>query len=209
MRERLLHKHCRRRERPSKAKRIAVRQAVVPRKVGGNRNVAGLSGVVLQFQSCVKAHVSATCTRSIWNKRLGHCSRDMLRASLPHVPVTSKHKVVKANDCQSCAFGTSVREPRKTVAHKDKIAAIPLERVFSDFVGPMKHQLTGSSKYFEMLLDAGSGYYIERFIHRTSEAAETVMGMIQKFETLFSSIMRHIISISRNLMKIRSDGGGE
>lgn len=121
-----------------------------------------------------------------------------------------KREVVKAGDCEQCVFDKLVRAPRKEVEYKDKIAAKPLERVFTNVVGSMKHRSIGRSKYFVTLLDAGSEYSIVRSIHRNSEVGDAVVEMIQESKTLFNSKICHMTTINKNVVEwIRSDGGGE
>lgn len=170
----------------------------------------GVFEAVLRVQNCEQAHVSTTRTRSIWHDHLGDCSGDVLRPFLPYVRGISKQEVVKVGDCEPCVFGKSVRALRMAAAHKNTMAASPLDSVFFDVVCTIKHRSIGRSKYFVTLLDESIGYFIVRFINCKSEETDAVMGIIEELETLFFPKVRHMELIYRNVVKcVRSDGGGE
>lgn len=168
------------------------------------------------FRLCYESRVEnkhtshITQARNVWHEILGNCNSDVLRDSVPHMRGIIEREVVKAGDYEPCAFGKLVIVAKKPVAHKNKLAARPLKRLFFYLVDPMKHHSIGCSKYFVTLLNAGSGCSTVQLIHHKSEAKNPVLVMIQEMETLFISKVGHMKTINRNVVKwVRSDWVGE
>lgn len=122
-------------------------------KMVGIETTEGLYEALVSVCSGV-ANIVTEKQKSIWHERLGHCSSDVLRDTIPHVrgikeinsgPINSK--------CESCVLGKSIREPRRSREVLEEGATEPMERLCTDLVGPMQVKLLGKSKYFETLLD--------------------------------------------------------
>lgn len=157
-----------------------------------------------------QAHVAKTTSMNVWHRRLGHASNELLQASVQHMHGVEGTNFVEAGECEACELGKSRRAPRKAMAYEERGAAKPLERVFSDLVGSMKHSSIGRSRYFVTLLDSYSGYSIARFLARKSETGDAVVEMVHELENLLNGSLQRLTSINRNTLKwMRTDGGGE
>lgn len=88
--------------------------------------------------------------------------------------------------CEPCALGKSTRTPRRSKKRQTNDAMQPIERVYSDVMGPTRRPSLGKSKYFVTLLDEFSGYTIVRFLHRKSETASAVTETMREMENLFN-----------------------
>lgn len=75
---------------------------------------------------------------------------------------------------------------------RDKLDGPPLECVFTDLVGPMRHQSLVNSRYFVTLLDDFSGYSLVCFITCKSEAGERLIDMICEVEGLFERRVKNV-----------------
>lgn len=146
-----------------------------------------------------------------WHERMGQCSQNLLKATLPHVKgMNEKYIKHETSDCEPCQLGKSTKAPRKSREGQDLGATRPVERVYTDVVGPMNYLSVGKAKYFFTLLDEYSGYSMVHFSCKKNETGNEIIEMIQEIENLFNSKIETLSCIYRKTVKwIRSDGGGE
>lgn len=74
-------------------------------------------------------------------------------SSAPHVRGVCIFGLKNTGECTACAMGNSVQSPRKPKAIANRVALVPLDRVKTDVIGPMKHQSVGRPKHFEALFN--------------------------------------------------------
>lgn len=120
-----------------------------------------------------------------WPEILGHVSHRRIRESPPYVDGISMENMKPANElCDDCVIAKSTRNSRK---YKKITATKPIERVFTELVGPIKVESMNHSKYFITLVDEYSGYSMVRFLKWKGQAADSLMEMILETEKLFNS----------------------
>lgn len=176
-------------------------------KMVGIETNSGLYRAVVKVRQ-EEANVATNKTGVNWHERLGHCSRKTLQATLPHVNGIGEINEEEGKMCESCVLGKITRMPRKR--REGTGVTKPVERVYTDVIGPMRHQSIGKAKYFVTLLDEYSGYSMVRFMVRKNETAERLKEMICEMENLFTSKVKLLSCVNRNSVKwVRSDGGGE
>lgn len=195
---------------PNRGKMEMMHKASGEIKMVGFETDEGLFKAALKIAKPEQAHASIATNDHVWHERLGHIGKKVLRESAPHVRGLPDGKLVTPSDCDTCAKSKSQRVPRKTAGEEDRKSSKPLERVFSDVVGPMKNQSMAKSRYFVTLLDECSGYSLIRFVDRKSQVADSVVEMVLELESLFTFKTGKMICINRNNVKwLRTDGGGE
>lgn len=157
-----------------------------------------------------QAHVATETSGNMWNARMGHCGDEVLWKSFPYICGIEDEDDGPADDCDSCNRAKAVRSPRKLLEFEDRVASNPLERAFSDALGPMKDRSIGNSRFFVTMLDECSGHLFVRFVARKIEVADAAMAMTQELEKLFNNQVRKLMTINHNSVKgLRTDGGGE
>lgn len=76
----------------------------------------------------------------LWLQSLDHCSDEVLQPSLRQVRPVSRRDLEKVMNCEYCLSGNSTKKSWKSVTFEEKVAARPLQRVYSDVVGSTKTQ---------------------------------------------------------------------
>lgn len=145
----------------------------------------GLYRGILKVLRKSKASSVKDVTFEIWHRRLGHCSREILKSSLSKVAGVSIDEFRPVLQCESCALGKSKRQARKLVPVELK-AKNALDQIHSDVVGPIAQTSYDRSKYFVTVMDEFSGYSLMRFIAQKSEAGMAVKDMIRQLEVLLT-----------------------
>lgn len=145
----------------------------------------------------------------LWHRRVGHLSQNVLQKSSPIVTGLPKGlNNLKDPICHSCASGKSIRQPRRTCITSNSMR--PLERVFTDIVGPIEPLSLSRARYYITLIDDFSGYSMVKFILRKSQAAEALPEMIKELSSLYEGTIKRLSIMNRAHVKwLRSDGGGE
>lgn len=110
-----------------------------------------------------EVHFITTGSVDLWPQRLGYMSNKVLQKSAQYVNGINNGSLDIVGECKVYAFGKSTRKPRNAMLFEDCGAAKPLETVFSDLAGPMKHSSIWKSLYIVTLLDPYSGYPLVRF----------------------------------------------
>lgn len=75
----------------------------------------GLYQFVRRVQYQEKAFSARSTNSEVWHKRLGHCSMEVMKASLPNVTGVSIEKVKPFLACESCAIEKSKRRLRAEI----------------------------------------------------------------------------------------------
>lgn len=158
-----------------------------------------------------KAHTAVCAKEKPWHERMGHCGKETLIRSLPHIDGINEGEInIDDEFCRPCVLSKSTRAPRKTNKNKIKTTTRAVERIHTDVVGPIKVKSLGRAKYFVTALDDHSGYALVRFVNLKNEVAEAIIEMIREIENLFNFKTQNLMSVSRNIVKwVKSDGGGE
>lgn len=78
---------------------------------------------------------------------------------------------------------------------RDAWARKPLERVFSDGIGPMLQPSIGGSRYFVTVLGSYSGYSRCILSLAKSDAGKAVLEMIRELKILLNGMLHHLVSI--------------
>lgn len=124
----------------------------------------------------------------------------MLQSSVQYVNDAERSYVRDARECKACEMRKSTRVPRKAMEIEERGAAKPLERVCSDLVGPVMHCCIRGSRYFVILRDLYSGYYMVKFVTHRNEAGASVIMMARELENLLNGNLRRLTSINRNTL---------
>lgn len=86
----------------------------------------------------------------------------------------------------------------------------PVQRLYTDVVGPMERLPLRKPRYFATTIDECSGFFLVRFISRKDEACKAVNDMVQAMGNLFHLKTWMLTCVDQNIVKwIRSDGRGE
>lgn len=95
-----------------------------------------------------RAHISFNETPSSSHERLGHISSIVIKETAGcGKGISTDEQKLKTKVCHPCLIGKSTRAPRKiSVANKQNRK--PIERVFTDVVGPIQIPSLNRSKYF-------------------------------------------------------------
>ena len=148
----------------------------------------------------------------LWHKRLGHISPTTMAKSIKIVRginIKSNPKT-EADFCEPCALGKSNRKPRSDLTDDSTVTTKPLERVYSDLVGPTRYPSLADSRYFITLLDDYSGFSMVRFLKRKGDAPVAIKSMMGEIEQLFQSKIGSLNTLTnRKIRALRTDGGGE
>lgn len=149
--------------------------------------------------------------KGIWHKRFGHVSNDVVKMSLPYIEGIKERDICNQEEvCRPCRLGKATRKPRKSIGMWGNKSKRPIERVYTDVVGPMRTPSLGGAKYFVTLIDEYSGYSMVRFMKHKTETGGFVREMILEAESLFNETIGTLYLIRRKKVKwLRSDGGGE
>lgn len=179
-------------------------------KMVGIETNEGLYEAALDVQM-EQAHAAVITKEKPWHKRMGHCGKETLLKSIPHVDGINEEEINLDNDvCRPCALSKATRVPRKTHNNKLKVTTRAVERIHTDVVGPIKMMSLGKANYFVTALDDHSGYALVRFVNLKSEVADALIDMVRELENLFNFKTQEIRSVNRNIVKwVKSDGGGE
>lgn len=159
-----------------------------------------------------KAYIAKDFESSLWHQRLGHMSEATIQKSINMVRgITRKSQGgYEETNCRTCVLGKSCRKSRSKRSKETTAVLEPLERTFTDVVGPITPPSISGARYFITLMDDYSGYSLLRFIRRKSQATETIQEMVNELETSFNSNIQMLKFINRKRVKwMRSDGGGE
>lgn len=134
------------------------------------------------------------------HERLGHCSPNLLRVTLPHIlGINWKGGHEENYTCSACILGKSTREPRNPNENTQSSISYPVERVYSAVVSPIKTPSLGKSKYFVTLFGEFSGYSMVIIIHRKSETRKAVIAMKRELDRFFNSGLIQFIVSARTL----------
>lgn len=112
--------------------------------------------------------------------------------------------------CDPCAMTKSTRKPRPGRNPDNPSTTKPLERVYSDLVGPTTHPSLSHSHYFITLLDDYIVFSVMRFLCPKNDAPDALKAMMQEMEQTFQSTVENITLMNRHKIRaLRTDGGGE
>lgn len=173
--------------------------------------VDGLYEASVRVQKSESALSSVTPAESIWHSRMGHVSPDRLLKTAAKVHgLDASLTRTTVPHCHSCALGKATRHQRISRPLSSSKAKAPLERVYTDVVGPISASTFGGARYFVTLLDEYSGYSMVRFMREKGDASERVKEMIKSMETGLSIRLGKLLILNRSSVRnLRSDGGGE
>lgn len=158
----------------------------------------GLFEAAMRVMNFGLACVTMREKHNLWHERLRHCGDDLVRASIPHIQGIRTEELTETIRCESCAKEKATQMPMRTLRVEDREAANPLERVFSDVVGPMQHKSIAKLRYFVTLLDSFSHFPLVRFVAFKSKVADTVVSMVQKFGYRLYSRMQKMTCLNQN-----------
>ena len=167
---------------------------------------------VIKVAHTHKAHAAST-TEEVWHRRLGRMSHEIKDKSIPLVeglPLEAAKHSKNSPNCNDCLLGKSKKMPRPKVTEARKCSTAPLDRVFSDVVGPVRYPSMSNAVYSVTLLDDSSGFSMVRFLKRKAEAVKALKVMITNIETLFNTDVKNVTMLNRTKVKrLRTDRGGE
>ena len=135
-------------------------------------------------------------TTDVWHRRLGHPNEAIVRAvaKIPESGVVLTDAMTK---CDTCLVGKSVQQAHpKTTAHK---ATAPLERVYTDLIGPISPAAKGGYMYVSKFTDELTRYKAFYLIRSKTEAIDSLVRFVEDLA----------IPYGRRVIFLRSDGGGE
>lgn len=130
--------------------------------------------------------------------------------SWPRINGVKEHKVGdECCDCHVCAIRKLIRVPPRPCA-QDVVAEKLVERVYTDYMGPINSLSIGKTKYFETLLHKFSGYFMACFFHCKSKTAGMVRDMILQMENLVQVEVSMLSYRNCKTVKwVRLDSAGE
>lgn len=141
--------------------------------------------------------VAAVATSAdLWHRRLGHPHEAVVRAvaKIPGAGVSITDPMTK---CDTCYVNKSVQQAHpKTTVHK---AVAPLQRVYTDLIGPLSPAAKGGYMYISKFSDEFTRFRAFYLIHSKEEAINTLIRFVQDLA----------IPHGRRVLCLRSDGGGE
>lgn len=146
-----------------------------------------------------QAHVTRAESVDVWYRRLEHAGYKVLRASVQCVHGVQGNDLEDMGECEACELRKSTRAPGKAILYEERGAAKPLERVFLDPAGPMKHRFIGRARCFVTSLDSYSGYSLVRFVAHKSEAGDPEMEMVCELKNLLNGSLRRLRAIFATL----------
>ena len=150
---------------------------------------------------------SANLVRDLsdWHSTFGHCNHgDILRLQnlVDGLTIGSKEKV----ECTTCILGKQTNEISR---EPSKRASVPLELVSSDVNGPVMPVSSDGFQYSISFVDNYSGFLFVYFMKRKSDAVSALSKFIADVAP-FGKV-RELLNLTpeSELVKLRSDGGGE
>lgn len=123
-------------------------------KMVGVETNSGLYRVVVKVRQ-EKENAETNNADFKWYERLGQCSQKTLQVTVPHVYGIGKINEEEGKMCKSCVLGKITRMPRKR--RESRGVTNPAERVYTDVLGPMRHQSIRKHKYILTMHDEYSG----------------------------------------------------
>lgn len=138
----------------------------------------------------------------LWHRRLGHLGYDNIKILSTQNLVNGlnindgRSNIFESNFCESCLLGKMTRQPFNKKGHR---ATKPLELVHTDVCGPISPTTWDGYNYFLTFTDDFTHMVIVYLLKNKSE-------VLNKLKEYYNYATQHF---NGNLLKLRSDNGGE
>jgi hypothetical protein len=158
-----------------------------------------ISGNVDQINTIsVNMAITKENSLSLWHKRLGHPNLNVTKDILSKNSISFTDNL---NVCEACQLGKlSMLKFENSNSRANNI----LETLHVDLMGPMRVTSIDDALYRLTIIDDKSRYEWNYLLKYKSEAPSTLMFLIKKVETEFSTP-----SLTYIVKRVRSDNGGE
>ncbi|KAL3634075.1 hypothetical protein CASFOL_021129 [Castilleja foliolosa] len=133
---------------------------------------------------------------SLWHKRLGHCSYDMVKRALRGCNISFNNKKIVSNVCAPCILAKSHKLPFNA-STSQSLSAFDL--VHTDLWGPAPLDSVNGYKYYVTYVDDHSKFTWIYLLKQKSEVSSTFRHLYNQVETQF-----HM-----KIKGVQSDGGTE
>lgn len=108
----------------------------------------------------------------LYHRRLEHRMFVEPRESVEHVHGIKPSELKNIDKCETCELKKLSRVPRAAALYESREAAKPLEQVFLDCAGLMKHCELGRSRNLVSFLESYSSFSLLHFIRKKRKADE-------------------------------------
>ena len=152
--------------------------------------------------------------QTLWHKRLGHASHDVIgkTASLVKGMSGMEKQSKSQSNCEDCVLSKSCRNVRPSATIESAEATKPLDLVHTDIIGPMKYSSFGGKRYIIPLYDDCSAASLVRFLKTKDEAGAAIKEMITELETMRQGRVKKVnitVYEHETVKRLRSDNAKE
>ncbi|KAI5327629.1 hypothetical protein L3X38_027025 [Prunus dulcis] len=155
----------------------------------------GLYHIPLAPSSAPVAYLGQQIKSSLWHKRLGHPTNEVVKLMLQASAVSVSPDSVSAL-CSACLFGKMHRLPFPSEHVRSKIA---FQRIYSDVWGPSRNKSIDGYRYYVSFVDECTGFlWLYPLLNKS--------GVFEIFLKFYAFICTQF---GAHLQYFQSDGGGE
>lgn len=184
-------------EKPQRGNLRFIQEPVDVVKVIGLETEERLYQAIVPAQIPKQAKFSNYKPDNMWHGRMGHISDEVLRETLSLINGINKMDVEATKHREESALVSSKMILRKVVTCEKIMAVKPLDRVFSDLVGPMIYESKGKSKYLVTVFDLFSRYSLVRYIHLKIDIGNAFIELVNELESLLNKKAIGFTTISK------------